>query len=220
MDYKVLAIIPARGGSKGIIKKNLVKLGGKPLVEFSIDVALGCRKIDKIVVSSDDDSVLELAKKHSVDVLKRPKELAGDLTSLKEVIEEVLQHYEGYVLIVLLQPTSPLRTVETVDIAISEFLKNYNEYDSLVPLCKSSTKIGVIKEGKYIANYPIGKQRQELPPTYKECGTVFVFKRAVIEKGGFFGDNIYPFIIEDHAEAIDIDGVDDLELAEFYLKKR
>jgi CMP-N,N'-diacetyllegionaminic acid synthase len=219
MVHSVLAIIPARGESKGIQGKNLVKLGEYALLEYSIKNAAGSKFIEKVVVSSDDEKILDIAKEYPVDLHKRPKELADDNSPLDAVIREIIKEYD-YDIIVLLQPTSPLRTVKTTDTAISEFLKNYDKYDSLVPLCKTSSKTGTIKDGKYVPNYSMGMQRQELSDSYMECGTVFIFKKKVIEGGGFFGQRIYPFVVNDRAEGIDIDDEWDLELAKFYLKKR
>jgi CMP-N-acetylneuraminic acid synthetase len=127
---------------------------------------------------------------------------------------------EGYVpdLIVLLQPTSPLRKSKTIDVAIDEFAKK-GHFDSLIPLKKVSSKIGKIKDGIYVPSYRLGKRRQDLESVYIECGTVFLFRPKVLKDGKLFGDKVYPFVIKEPAESIDVDTLEDLELAEYYLNK-
>jgi CMP-N,N'-diacetyllegionaminic acid synthase len=120
-EKSFLAIIPARGGSKRLPNKNILNLAGKPLIEWSIDAALKSKYIDKVVVSSDDENILKIAK-DKCDIIKRPKELATDTASSIDVIKHVLDNLEKkYDYIVLLQPTSPLRNEKHIDEAI-EFL--------------------------------------------------------------------------------------------------
>lgn len=218
----ILAIIPARGGSKGIPKKNIINLDGKPLITYSIITALKSKYIDKIVVSTDDEEISRVSKEAGASVIKRPTELSLDNSKMDGVIKHVLLELEKerYIpaLVVLLQPTSPLRTAETVDQAIKSFLEEESKFDSLTAVFPISNKIGIIKNGFYCPKLEMGKQRQELEKFYKECGTIFIFKPNIINTDKFFGNNVYPFIITNLRETVDVDTYDDLKLAKFFIK--
>lgn len=219
----ILAIIPARSGSKEISGKNKIELLGKPLISYSVNTALSSKHVNKVIVSSDDKEILALCEKLQVETIKRPKKYAQNNSPIDLALKHVLDKLENnYIpdLIVLLQPTSPLRKVETVDRAIKEFIKKGKDYDSLIPLHRIESKIGKIKKKMYYSFNNLGKQRQELKPYYKECGTVFIFRPDVIRRGKYYGEKIFPFIVESNIEAIDIDDMFDLKLAEFYLKGR
>ncbi len=224
-NKKILAIIPARGGSKGIPQKNIIDFLGKPMIAYSIEAARQARYVDRVVVSSDSAEILSVAEKYGAEIVKRPDELAQDTSKIDDAIKHVLETLEesdGYSpdFIVLLQPTSPLRMAETIDKAVAAFSENPDNFDSLIPLYPVSGKIGVIKDGVYkkLQGEP-GEQRQELANYYKECGTIFIFKSDVINAGKFYGDRIYPFIVECEAEAVDIDNFDDLEYAKYLNSK-
>lgn len=223
-NKKILAIIPARGGSKSISKKNIVDLNGRPLLSYSINTARLSKYVDRTIVSSDDQEILAVAEKYGAETVTRPEELAQDNSSMLGALKHALQALaakDGFRpdLIVLLQPTSPLRTAETVDSSIEAFVKNINDFDFLMPLHQIENKIGRIKDGRYFPlTHQVGKQRQELEPVYKECGTIFIFKPEVIEKSEQgFGERIFPFIIESEQEASDIDCYEDLELANLFI---
>lgn len=219
---KILAIIPARGGSKGIPRKNIKKLTGKPLIVYSIEAALKSKYINKIIVSTEDKEIAEISKKYGAEVIKRPRELAKNYSSIIDVLKHVLEKLreeENYKpdIIVLLQPTSPLRTVKTIDSAILIFRDKFEYYDSLIPLYPIEGKIGIIRRERYIPNYILGSRRQDIEPIYRECGTIFIFKPDLIKNGEMFGEKILPFVIEKYKESIDIDTTDDLKIAEFFM---
>ncbi len=222
-NRRILAIIPARRGSEGIPRKNIVDLCGKPLITYSINSALKSKYIDKVIVSSDDEKVLSMARSYKVEAVKRPKKIAGRNSKIDLTIKHVLNllKEQNYLpeIVVLLQPTSPLRTVETIDKSIQIFLKERNKYDSLISLYNIGGKIGKLSQNQYKHLSKPGKQRQQIEPFYKECGTVFIFKPDVIMSGKFYGERIYPFVIKSAREALDIDSYKDLDLARFYLKK-
>ena len=132
---EILSIIPARGGSKGIRSKNLKIIAQKPLLDYSVNASLQSKWINKTVVSSDDPKILRRAKKLGAELIERPKKISTDSASIESVIEHCLKYLkkkDNYVpeIIVLLQNTSPLRTSNHVDSAISSFFKN--NYDSLL----------------------------------------------------------------------------------------
>ncbi len=220
---KVLAIIPARGGSRGIPGKNLKKLAGKPLLVYSIEQAKAVPAIDRVVVSSDDDAVLEVAQTHGAQAIKRPSEFSGDTAKMDGAILHALTVLaeEGYRpdLVVLLQPTSPLRRVQTIARAIHEFSASGERFDSLMPLAETSSKVGTIAEKQFRPQYAAGAQRQELPVLYYDCGTVYLFKPTLLATGKFFGERIYAFPVS-WPESLDIDTRSDFELAEYFLMKK
>lgn len=220
---KILALIPARGVSRGIPHKNIALLRNKPLLYYSIKIAQQIDYIDRIIVSSDDPKILAIAKKYGTEVIKRPKRFAQDNSKMDSVIRHVLKILErkdSYILdlIVLLQPTSPLRKLLTVKKAVNEFIQKIDNYDSLMPLWQIEGKLGKIVGHRYKPFNKVNMQRQQLKPFYKECGTIFIFKPAIIKSGSLYGKNIYPFVILNQEEALDIDSKEDIKLADYFLK--
>jgi CMP-N-acetylneuraminic acid synthetase len=218
---KILAIIPARGGSKDVPRKNVRLLNEKPLIVHTIEGALKSKFLDKIYVSTEDKEIAEISQKAGVDVIDRPVELAADHSLTLDAIRHAADFLkgQGYLpdVIVILQPTSPLRSAETIDSAIKIFLKNFNTYDSLVPLYPIEGKIGKIKNEIYKPEYALGLGRQKVERMYRECGTIFLLKTDLVMKKKDFGEKIYPFIIEDEREAHDIDTINDFIEAECFL---
>ena len=136
----ILAIIPARGGSKGIPRKNIKLLAGKPLIAYSIEAAIKSEFVNRVIVSTDDDEIEQISIKYGAEVIIRPKKLAEDDSPTIDGIIHALNILEktGYLpdIVVLLQPTSPLRTQDDVDNAIIYYLKNKDKYDSLISICE------------------------------------------------------------------------------------
>ncbi len=113
---RVLGIIPARGGSKGVPRKNILTAGGKPLIAWTIEAGLRAQCVTRLIVSSDDDAIIQVARQHACDVpFKRPAELATDAASSVDVVLHALQHCPDFDYVLLLQPTSPLRTAADID---------------------------------------------------------------------------------------------------------
>ncbi|AJC91248.1 CMP-N-acetylneuraminic acid synthetase [Campylobacter subantarcticus] len=212
-----LAIIPARAGSKGIKNKNLALLHDKPLLYYTINAAKKSKHIDKIVLSSDSDDILAYGQTQNIDVLKRPKELAqGDTTSDKVVLH-TLSFYKDYENIVLLQPTSPLRTNVHIEEA---FLKFENENsNALISVVECDNKIlkafiddnGNLK-GICDNKYPF-MPRQKLPKTYMSNGAIYIIKTDLFLKNPTFLQDKTNYYIMDEKSSIDIDNLDDLEKA-------
>jgi CMP-N-acetylneuraminic acid synthetase len=181
---KVIAIIPARGGSKGIPKKNLVNFLGKPLLQWSIEAALNSKYITDVVVSSDDDDILRISQKHkNVIPIKRPKELALDTSRTEPVLAHVIESLKGttFDYLILLQPTSPLRKSDDIDEAFNKLLASYA--NSLISVCSNDyhpyKSLRINNEGflEGIINneYPFFP-RQELPQTYSANGAIYIIK--------------------------------------------
>jgi len=222
MIFSAVALIPARGGSKGIKRKNLRLLGGKPLLIYTIESAKKTINPLPIYVSTEDSEIAHCAELNGVEIINRPDALAGDESSMIDVMVHFLKVLEkrgqNPDLVVLLQPTSPLRRTETIDLAIKTFEDNYEYYDSLIPLFPLEGKIGRIKDGMYIPVNECGLRRQNIEPFFRECGTVFIFKSSLIRRGISYGKNILPFIIKRSEEAIDIDDEDDFQEVDIHMR--
>lgn len=131
---RVLAIIPARGGSKGVPRKNILMAGGKPLIAWTIEAAQRAQCVTRLIVSSDDDAIIQVAQQHGCDVpFKRPAELATDEASSVDVVLHALQHCPGFDHVLLLQPTSPLRSAADIEGAFA--LLRERQATSCVSVC-------------------------------------------------------------------------------------
>lgn len=224
----ILAIIPARGGSKGIIKKNLRMLGGKPLIGYTIDAAKKSRMLDRIIVSTDDPEIAAFSRENGIGVVIRPDSIAQDKSPITETIEHTLralgENENSFPeIIVLLQPTSPLRTTEDIDRAVTQFLDTSPE--SLISVCESEHSpfwCFTIDSGKLAPLFDRRNselRRQDLPKTYRPNGAIYISTPGKIRMhSGFVMDNTAPFLMPAN-RSIDIDAPLDLLFAEFLLAK-
>lgn len=215
---KVLAIIPARGGSKGIPKKNLVNFRGKPLIEWSIKAALKSKNITDVIISSDSDEILNVANKYSkVIALKRPDNLATDFTRTEPVLLHALENLkQNYDCIILLQPTSPLRTAKHIDDAFAKF--KASEAIALISVCQIEhhpyktfklNKNGYL-EGIINNEYPF-YPRQKLPEVYKPNGAIYITNvNSFINSESLFSAKTIHFEMSEK-DSLDIDTLKDLE---------
>ena len=221
-----LAIIPARGGSKRLPNKNILNLNGKPLIAWTIEAALKSRYIDKIVVSSDSDKILKVARSYkNILCLKRPYHLATDTAKTTDVVKHALENVkEKYDYIILLQPTSPLRTEKHIDEAI-EFLDRKNA-DAVVSVCEmehsplwSNTLPEDLSMKNFLREDIKGKRSQDLPKYYRLNGAIYICKtdRFLEENTFFIKDNIYAYVM-DKMSSVDIDDEFDFGLAESIIK--
>lgn len=232
-NKKIIAVIPARGGSKGIKKKNIILLGGKPLIAYSIEVAKKSPLIDRVIVTTDSPEIARVAEEYGAEVpFIRPSELAQDDTPAYPVLRHTLKFLEEKEnfkpdIIVWLEPPNPFRTAEKIDEAIKIFEAD-KEADSMRGVCEpfqNPFKMWILN-GKYLE--PLMKQegtdynslpRQKLRKVYWQNGYIYLLRYdTVMKKGNFHGDKILPFILSKD-EFIDIDSEEDLKLAEYYLKK-
>ena len=222
---KILAIIPARGGSKGIPRKNIRLLAGRPLIVHTIEQALKSKYLDKVIVSTDDQEIEEISKKYRAKVVKRPEELAEDSTLMLPVMEHVvsyLENNENYKpdIIVLLQPTSPFRQVQHIDEAIDKFLKE--NYDSLLSVCPFHEFIWRKKRNTaFSINYDFKKRvnKQDKEPEYRENGAIYISKYDVLIKRHNLLDNEVGLYIMPEENSVNIDTEFDFWLCEQILTK-
>jgi CMP-N-acetylneuraminic acid synthetase len=222
---KILGLIPARGGSKGIPHKNRKLLGGKPLLQYTIEAALGATELDAVVFSSEDDTLIGLAQNLGVRVpFKRPMELANDSARSIDVVlhalETLSEQGEHYDAVCLLQVTTPFRTSEAIDAAIHKFKST--SIDSLISVLEVPHAFNphwVFEEHDGTLNIATGEKeiisrRQELPPAYIRDGAIYITKNEVLrEKGSFFGNRL-GYYISDASRHVNIDTLEDWESAE------
>jgi len=227
MGKKILAIIPARGGSKGIPFKNLQKIGGRPLVKWALNTALNTRGIDRIIVSTDSEKIIRIAGRKYAP-FKRPVELAADSTPSLPVFQHALHWAEKedkciYKYIVVLEPTCPFRLPVHVRAGIDLAIKtNSSSIMSLVRVSNGHpVRIKRLSPNRKIRPFcipePEGLRRQDQEPAYIRNGAVYVFKRETIVNNRLWGDNPYGFEMDRKLYGINIDEPLDLMLArEFY----
>ena len=211
-----IAIIPARGGSKRLPKKNVMPLLDKPLIQYSIDYAKqNLDLIDRIIVTTDDEETKQIALKNNVEVVDRPEELSGDtattVSALKHVLETIDYEVEN---VILLQPTNPLRPKNLLEDAFKTFKSKH--YNSLFTVTQNHHKFGKIVNDRYVPfNYKIGQRSQDLEPLYYENGLLYITKAELIMQNTIIGENAYPLVIDHPFASIDIDALEDFEYAEY-----
>jgi len=208
-------IIPARGGSKGIPNKNLKKIGGISLVSWSIIHAkFIANDEDRIIVSSDSEKILNEAKQKGVTPLKRPKYLSGDKVFTEPVMDHVLNKFKPEIkdLVVLLQPTSPLRKKQSLTNAIHAV--EFNDYDSSVTLKKVHQFKWKKINNKYVPLYKDRPRRQDMEGEYCETGSIYVTTYNQYVKSGLRLSGKTFGVLTDDTESVDIDNKVDLALVE------
>jgi len=202
----ILGITPARGGSKGIPRKNIKVLSGKPLIAWTIEAAKESKKIDRYVVSTEDEEIAEISKKCGADVIARPQELATDETTTISVIQHAIKQIPCDV-VVLLQATSPIRRPGLIDECVREFKDN--DYDSLAT--------GFICD--YIEYGKNQLKRQDIEGFFYDDGNVYVIKADLVRSGERYGKKIGRKIIS-RWENVEIDDEFDFWMAEKILQAR
>jgi N-acylneuraminate cytidylyltransferase len=226
---KILAIIPARGGSKGVPRKNIKLLNGIPLIEYTINAAKDSKLITDVLVNSDDDEILEIANKNKVSIFKRSRDLATDTSASIDVVCDTLQQLQSqnkfYDAIILLQPTSPFRPIGFIDEAIEKFLNN--GFDSLISVLEVPHEYNPhwtfeLKDNQLqiaTGEKEIIKRRQDLPKTYFRDGSIYINKTEVLlNQKTFYGQSI-GYIESNPDYYCNIDTLKDWEVAESKAKQ-
>ena len=217
---KTIAVIPARGGSKRLPNKNILSLGGMPLLVHSILFAQkNSDIIDDIYVSTDDEAIKNIALQYGTKVIDRPENLSGDfeptVTALKHVLESLDFVVEN---VILLQPTNPLREDNLLRDAFGIYQKQNCE--SLFTVSRNDQKLGKIANNVFVPfNYEIGQRSQDLEPLYFENGLLYISKAKLILENIIISESAFPYKVDSIFGKLDIDLQDDLEYAEYLLKK-
>ena len=209
-EKKIIVIIPARGGSKGIPKKNLKKFLGKPLVEHSIDYAKESEFVDQIILSTDDIKIMSIGQKHKITLVERPRKIAGDSATTESAIEHIIKlfNFSEQTIIILLQPTSPLRPTKSLDKMLNIFIKD--KYDSMLTLSPIHPLTWTIYSDKIKSMYdflnrPRRQDFKEKDLIYDENGSVYIFTSKLFKEkrnrlGGKIGNYIFK---EEYGRQID-----------------
>ena len=224
---RTLAVIAARGGSKGLPGKNIAECGGKALITWTIEAALKASRIEQLVVSTDSEVIREIARAAGVKVpWLRPPELSGDDAGIEAVIRHAIQNTSGnFELVCSLQPTSPLRSADHIDSAIDEFIQHRkNEGETLVSVVEAPSKTRWLLEEDdqgYIS-MPLLKtgqdlRRQKLPACYFPNGAIYLAPTTPFN--GFYGNRTRAFLMDKNC-SIDVDSLEDLEVASALLGAR
>lgn len=227
----MLAIIPARRGSKGIIGKNIRLLCGKPLIVYTIEAAVAAKLVDRIILSTDDPEIAQIASKYDVEIpFMRPGKLAQDnslaienyIYTIERLNREFNCNYEEFV---VLLPTSPLRNSIDIDGAIELFYKK--KADSVISCVEMSHAPlwakKICKNGKIENYFNIeidNKNRQELEPAYIPNGSIFIFKYSLLKgKYTYYSEDTYAYIMPKE-RSIDIDSISDFNYVDYLMSRR
>lgn len=226
-----LAIIPARGGSKRLPNKNILDLAGKPLISWSIDAAIKSKYIDKTIVTTDSDEIIEVALKHGAEVpFKRPNHLSSDTAIKEDVIKHTIEYYqnkkqEKFDCLIYLQPTSPLRNERHIDEAIEYMFEK--RADAIVSVCKLEHPVqwsGLLPEDREMSNFinsqDIKTRSQDFPTYYRLNGAIFICETDKFMKSGsvFLKENIYAYVMPQNV-SIDIDTETDFMFTKIILEQ-
>jgi CMP-N,N'-diacetyllegionaminic acid synthase len=227
---RVLGVIPARGGSKGIPNKHLRQVAGRPLLAYTADAARGSRRLDRVIVSTDDPAIADAARELGLEVpFLRPAALAADETPMLPVLQHALSHLDGagptIESLVLLQPTSPLRTAAHIDAAVD--LLDRSGADSVVSVVEvphQFNPVSVMREqdGRLapFLDGPLPTRRQDKPRVLARNGpAVLVVRARVIAAGSLYGSDCRPLLMT-AADSLDIDTPADLDLLDYYLARQ
>ncbi|MFW2580732.1 cytidylyltransferase domain-containing protein [Aliarcobacter butzleri] len=226
-DKTFLAIILARGGSKRLPRKNVLDLCGKPLIAHTIEAGLKSNYVDKVVVSSDDEEILEISKEFDAETIKRPDELASDTATTFDAIKHTIDNnIDKYDYIVLLQPTSPLRNEKHIDEAIE--LLEEKKANAIISVCEmehsplwSNTLPNNGSMKGFLRDEILNKRSQDLEKYYRLNGAIYICRtdKLLEEKTFILKDEIYAYKMS-RKFSIDIDEEIDFKLAKIYLDNK
>lgn len=224
-DRRVLAVIPARGGSKGVPGKNIQPVGGRPLIAWTVSAAMASRYVDRVILSSDDADIIDAARAAGCEApFVRPDVLATDEATSVDVVLDALERVPGYDIVVLLQPTSPLRTAEDIDGALERMAES--GAPGCVSVCQATDHpwltFGEDGAGRLQAFCSPGAgaslRRQDLPPAYVLNGAVYAVDTAGLRATGrFLEPGLTAAWVMPTERSLDIDTWDDIRAADAVL---
>lgn len=227
-----LGIIPARGGSKGLPRKNILPLNGKPLITWSIEAGQKSRYLDMVMVTTDDQDIAQTAKNAGAEVpFMRPADLSGDTASSIDVIEHTINFYskqrqQDFDYIVLLEPTSPLRETDDIDLAIERLLESQAEAITGIAKTESQNPAFLLKmdtEG-FLKGYDQkglrSLRRQDINEVYFLEGTIYISTtEALLRERTFYHDKTIGYVVPKY-KSLEIDDIDDLVMVEAIMKHK
>lgn len=228
-NKKILTLIPARGGSKGLPGKNIKEIAGKPLIVWTIQTALQSNWLDKIIVSTDNETIASVARQAGAEVpFIRPKHLASDNAKGIDVVLHAIHWFEEkgeyFDLLLLLQPTSPLRTVRDIENAIRLLFEK--QAKAIISVCENehppywSNTLPADHSMKNFINFDAIKNRQKLPTFYRLNGAIYLSEIEYLKQNkGFWGAQTYAYIMPNE-RSVDIDSLLDFKLAELLLNEK
>lgn len=227
-NLRILAIVPARGGSKGIKDKNIKEIEGRPLIAYTIEAAKRCEYIDEIVVSTDSEKIAKVAKKAGAKVpFLRPDELASDTARTIDVvlftIEQLKLIGQEYDIVVLLQPTSPLRDEDDICGAIEKYVScNMKSLVSVSEVSESPILMRQIVDETHmekLLNINSTIRRQDMAKYYMVNGSIYINKIEELNSDTSLNDNVIPYVM-DRSHSVDIDDYVDIEVMKYYVNNR
>lgn len=230
-DRNVLALIPARGGSKGLPRKNVRPLCGRPLVQWSIDTALACKEIDSVVVSTDDEQIAAVAAAAGAEVpFLRPPALSGDAAISIDVVLHALDFLESngrvFDIVLLLEPTSPLREASDIRLALQRMVDK--GASAIVSVCRAESThpafmfraTGQGRLESFTFNSPAGVRRQEIEPLFYLEGTLYASTvESLRDRRSFYHDDTLAYEVAKW-KALEIDDIEDFQMVEAIAKYR
>jgi N-acylneuraminate cytidylyltransferase len=215
----ILSIIPARGGSKRLPRKNIAPFGGRPLLTWSVALARCISAVGLCVVSTEDEEIADIARGAGAEVIERPAALASDEASTLDVLLHALEASErrGRVFrgVMLLQPTNPLRPVDMVQHAVERF--SAEPCDSLISVSRRRLKLGRIEDGCFLPSYEFGKQSRVMDDVFYENGLLYLIKTETLRRNSLTGERVLAFETERPFDDVDIDEPVDLMIGEAIL---
>ena len=223
-NNKILVVIPARGGSKGIPRKNVRLLDGQPLISYSINVAKSSEYVDDVVITTDDSEIALISEKFGASVIRRSEELSTDETPLDPVVYDAMVQkeklaFDEYDLVITLQPTSPLIKTSTLDQVIEKF-EDF-AIDSVITVVDDRRLSWGYDENneRFFPNYIERKNRQDLPKDFKETGAILATRRKFVNEFSRLGTNI-DIVEVSQEESVDVTNYEDWWIAEKYLQRK
>ena len=214
---RILAVIPARAGSKGIPNKNIRIIGGKPLICYALQNAISSTMITDTVVTTDSEAVRIIARQMGAEVRWRDERLCRDEVTLDAVIDDAVDRSVDWDYVVTMQPTSPTLSVDTLDRAIRYAIDN--DLDTLISAINAPHLSWGVKDGKKVPNYTERLNRQYLPPNYLETGAFVISRASVVTPKTRIGEKVDVFEVSEE-ESIDVDTFSDLQLVAASLNRK
>lgn len=216
---RILAIVPARGGSKGLPGKNILPICGKPLISWSIDKAKRSRYLDMVLVTTDSEAIADVAKRSGAHVpFLRPTELASDFSSTYDAIRHAINfleqsEHQRFDYVVLLEPTSPLREDDDIDRMLEKLLAHQNEFDSIISVGEVGEHPSLLKRlvgdrmEPFCTELTLTNRRQDNEPAYFPYGVAYIAKTdALLEQNTFYTTRCTYYVIK-HYQKVEIDDI-------------